>query len=190
VLRGWINYYGRFYRSALYPLFHRINTYLLRRIRKKYRVGVKQAVRRLAEGYALAPRYFAHWALQAPGWDGDQDNKSRMTRDCHVRICGSPGVRFPRRPDHYPDSPGGTRQLGQCVGEDAYPWRVGPLVSPAMAIREQPLRLRALRLGCLVQDVLEESAEGLVDRSDRFGDAVPEGSEGHVAVGLVGAVFA
>src|ERR1019366_6757874 len=25
-----------------------------------------------------------------------QDGKSRMTGDCHVRICGSPGVRFPR----------------------------------------------------------------------------------------------
>jgi RNA-directed DNA polymerase len=27
VLRGWINYYGRFYRSALDRLFHRVNTY-------------------------------------------------------------------------------------------------------------------------------------------------------------------
>lgn len=39
VLRGWIGYYGRFYRSALYPLLQRVNTYLLRWIRKKYRVG-------------------------------------------------------------------------------------------------------------------------------------------------------
>jgi RNA-directed DNA polymerase len=66
VLRGWINYYGRFYRSALYPLLHRVNTYLMRWIRKKYRVNVKQARRRLADGYALAPRYFAHWALMYP----------------------------------------------------------------------------------------------------------------------------
>lgn len=66
VLRGWINYYGRFYRSALYPLLQRVNTYLLRWIRKKYRVGMKQAILRLAEGYALAPRYFAHWALMPP----------------------------------------------------------------------------------------------------------------------------
>jgi RNA-directed DNA polymerase len=64
--RGWINYYGRFYRSALYPLLQRVNTYLLRWIRKKYRVGMKQAILRLAEGYALAPRYFAHWALTPP----------------------------------------------------------------------------------------------------------------------------
>lgn len=66
VLRGWINYYGCFYRSALDPLFYRINTYLLRWIRKKYRIGWKQAVRRLADGYALRPRYFAHWVITPP----------------------------------------------------------------------------------------------------------------------------
>jgi hypothetical protein len=52
--------------TALYPLLQRVNTYLLRWIRKKYRVGMKQAILRLAEGYALAPRYFAHWALTPP----------------------------------------------------------------------------------------------------------------------------
>jgi hypothetical protein len=30
VVAGWMTYYGRFYRSALYPLLQRINTYLLR----------------------------------------------------------------------------------------------------------------------------------------------------------------
>jgi RNA-directed DNA polymerase len=48
------------------PAFQRVNTYLLRWIRKKYRVGMKQAILRLAEGYALAPRHFAHWALTPP----------------------------------------------------------------------------------------------------------------------------
>ena len=32
-----MNYYGRFYRSQLYPLLQRINTYLMRWARKKYR---------------------------------------------------------------------------------------------------------------------------------------------------------
>jgi RNA-directed DNA polymerase len=66
VVRGWANYYGRFYRSALYPLFDRINTYLLRWIRKKYRMGMKQALRRLTEGHARRPKYFAHWTWVAP----------------------------------------------------------------------------------------------------------------------------
>jgi RNA-directed DNA polymerase len=34
---GTCNYYGRFYRSALYPLLICINTYLVRWIRKKYK---------------------------------------------------------------------------------------------------------------------------------------------------------
>ncbi|WP_331773657.1 group II intron maturase-specific domain-containing protein [Embleya sp. NBC_00888] len=67
MIRGWMNYYGRYYRSALNPLFYRINTYLLRWIRRKYRLGWKQAVRRLAHGHALRPKYFAHWAWTKPG---------------------------------------------------------------------------------------------------------------------------
>jgi hypothetical protein len=37
VVAGWMNYYGRFYRSALYPLLRRINAYLVRWARKKYK---------------------------------------------------------------------------------------------------------------------------------------------------------
>ena len=75
VIRGWMNYYGRFYRSALYPLFDRINTYLLRWIQKKYRVGMKQALRRLAQGHTLRPKYFAHWTWTAPA-----GSRTRTTR--------------------------------------------------------------------------------------------------------------
>jgi hypothetical protein len=35
IVRGWLQYYGRFYRSALYTLCKRINTYLMRWVRKK-----------------------------------------------------------------------------------------------------------------------------------------------------------
>ncbi|WP_372463297.1 group II intron reverse transcriptase/maturase [Actinospica acidithermotolerans] len=66
VLRGWMAYYGRFYRSALYPLFGRINYRLMRWIRKKYRIGVRQACRRMIDGYARQPRYFAHWTWAPP----------------------------------------------------------------------------------------------------------------------------
>ncbi|MGD0705577.1 MAG: group II intron maturase-specific domain-containing protein [Trebonia sp.] len=37
VVAGWMNYYGRFYRSQLYPLLRRINTYLMRWAGKKYK---------------------------------------------------------------------------------------------------------------------------------------------------------
>jgi RNA-directed DNA polymerase len=66
VLAGWMAYYGRFYRSALYALFYRVNTYLLRWIRKKYRVGMKEAVRRLARGFEKWPRLYKHWIWVPP----------------------------------------------------------------------------------------------------------------------------
>ena len=37
IVRGWMQYYGAFYRSALSQLLTRINTYLVRWIRKKYK---------------------------------------------------------------------------------------------------------------------------------------------------------
>ncbi|HUZ69188.1 MAG TPA: group II intron reverse transcriptase/maturase [Candidatus Saccharimonadales bacterium] len=37
IVAGWMNYYGRFYRSALYPLLRRVNAYLRRWAGKKYR---------------------------------------------------------------------------------------------------------------------------------------------------------
>jgi len=75
VIRGWVNYYGRYYRSALYPLLDRINTYLLRWIQKKYRAGMKPALRRLAEVHTLRPKYFAHWT-----WTPPAGSRTRTTR--------------------------------------------------------------------------------------------------------------
>jgi RNA-directed DNA polymerase len=75
VVRGWWAYYGCFYRSALSRLLYRVNTYLLRWIRKKYRVGWKDAVRRMALGYRRRPRTFAHWTWAAPA-----GAKTRTTR--------------------------------------------------------------------------------------------------------------
>jgi len=37
IVRGWMQYYGRFYGSMLLPLLRRINGYLVRWARKKYR---------------------------------------------------------------------------------------------------------------------------------------------------------
>jgi group II intron reverse transcriptase/maturase len=64
VVRGWMQYYGAFYRSALHPFLQRINTYLMRWIRKKYKrlKGYRKAQaawRRITKQY---PRLFAHWA--------------------------------------------------------------------------------------------------------------------------------
>jgi RNA-directed DNA polymerase len=66
VLAGWMAYYGKFYRSELYPLFHRIDTYLLRWIKRKYRVGTKEAERRLVQGFQLWPHLYKHWKWTPP----------------------------------------------------------------------------------------------------------------------------
>ena len=68
VVRGWMAYYGAFYRTALYPVLHRINTYLLRWIMKKYRKlrTWKKAIQSMSNAAAHQPRYFAHWAWAKP----------------------------------------------------------------------------------------------------------------------------
>ena len=63
VVRGWMEYYGAFYRSAMYPLLSRINAYLVRWIRKKYkRLRAKKKAFRCWRGIVKrCPRMFAHW---------------------------------------------------------------------------------------------------------------------------------
>ncbi len=63
IVRGWMNYYGRFTRSMLYPLLQRINDYLVRWARKKYRrlAGFKR-VKRWWDNLITRNLYlFAHW---------------------------------------------------------------------------------------------------------------------------------
>ena len=63
VVAGWMHYYGRFYRSALYPLLARTNAYLVQWLRKKYKrlAGLKKALRAMAGAATRYPRLFAHW---------------------------------------------------------------------------------------------------------------------------------
>jgi group II intron reverse transcriptase/maturase len=63
IVAGWIRYYGRFYRSALYPLLMRINAYLVRWLRRKYKrlQGLRKALRCMREIAQAYPGMFAHW---------------------------------------------------------------------------------------------------------------------------------
>jgi RNA-directed DNA polymerase len=65
IVAGWIQYYGRFYRSALGPLARRINAYLVRWLRRKYRRlrTLNKALRALAGAAKRCPRLFAHWRI-------------------------------------------------------------------------------------------------------------------------------
>jgi group II intron reverse transcriptase/maturase len=63
VIRGWMNYYGRYNRSELYPLLARINHYIQLWLRRKYKrlrspKAVRAAWKRITRQY---PGTFAHW---------------------------------------------------------------------------------------------------------------------------------
>jgi RNA-directed DNA polymerase len=72
-VRGWVNYYGRFYRTELVRLLGRINEYLVRWACWKYkrlRRHPAKARRFLAAVYRREPGLFAHWRFGArpDGW--------------------------------------------------------------------------------------------------------------------------
>ena len=70
IVAGWMQYYGRFYRSNLSPVLARINAYLVRWIRNKYRRldTTRAAHRKLAELATGQPRPFRHWAWVTTAW--------------------------------------------------------------------------------------------------------------------------
>ena len=70
VIRGWMNYYGRYHRSALYPLLCRINHCLMKWLRAKYRrlrscKALWRAWDRVTTQY---PRAFPHWQWVTSAW--------------------------------------------------------------------------------------------------------------------------
>src|SRR5689334_3706573 len=67
-VRGWINYYGAFYRSELRFLAWRINEHLTRWAMhkfKRFRGKYAKAMAWLQKVYRYQPRLFAHWQLVA-----------------------------------------------------------------------------------------------------------------------------
>jgi RNA-directed DNA polymerase len=65
VVAGWLNYYGRFRPWELRTFVMRINAYLVRWIRQKYKrlAGKRKAHAKLVEIAQRYPRMFAHWRL-------------------------------------------------------------------------------------------------------------------------------
>jgi RNA-directed DNA polymerase len=69
IVRGWINYYGRFYKSALVPSLNSINRYLMRWTMQKYkrlRRRRQRARQRLVLIARFEPGLFAHWQFVKP----------------------------------------------------------------------------------------------------------------------------
>ena len=66
IIRGWIQYYGRFYRSALYPIMHQLDRSLARwayRKYKKLRGHLRRATHWVARISRRDPKLFAHWQM-------------------------------------------------------------------------------------------------------------------------------
>lgn len=66
IIRGWLNYYGKFYKSAVSPLFaylnRRLATWAMRKY-KKLNKSLKQAIHWIERIAAKQPKMFAHWQL-------------------------------------------------------------------------------------------------------------------------------
>ena len=63
-LRGWINYYGRFYKSALYPVMRHMNRALITWARRKYKslsIHRRRAEYWLGKIAKRDSRLFVHW---------------------------------------------------------------------------------------------------------------------------------
>ena len=65
IVRGWINYYGRFYPSWLFRSLRQIDEYLIRWARQKYkrlRTSLRRALKWLRGVKRHSPALFAHWS--------------------------------------------------------------------------------------------------------------------------------
>jgi len=73
IVAGWMNYYGRFYRTRMWPLLQRLNTYLRRWAARKYRRlrTFKAFQRWWTRVIAREPQLFAHWAWVRTCWLAD-----------------------------------------------------------------------------------------------------------------------
>lgn len=66
IIQGWINYYGRFYQSAMYPTLRHINRKLILWAMRKYRKlkrHRRRAEHRLGDIAKRYPGLFPHWKL-------------------------------------------------------------------------------------------------------------------------------
>src|SRR5450631_4895455 len=95
-IRGWITYYSHFYKTQLRPTLKRIDVYVIRWARRKFKrmrhqtKGARDWLDRLRRAN---PKLLAHW----PAMPWQRPNiGSRMNREVHARFWERPEVRFLR----------------------------------------------------------------------------------------------
>ncbi len=63
-LRGWINYYGKFYRKQMLELFFYVNERIKKWIANKYKLRAKKLIlAKYQATQAKQPALFYHWKL-------------------------------------------------------------------------------------------------------------------------------
>jgi len=93
-IRGWINYYGRFCPSALYPTLRHIDLILARWAAGKFKSCAAQAaIPTLGARIARhQPRLFAHWSLLYGSDRTMEPDDARVSRP----VLRERGAKFPR----------------------------------------------------------------------------------------------
>jgi RNA-directed DNA polymerase len=79
-IRGWANYYGRFYKTGMYSIYHHLNLALIRWAMRKYkklRANKLRAHHWLARIARQEPELFVHWQMGI--FPGAMDDGSRMS---------------------------------------------------------------------------------------------------------------
>jgi len=95
ILRGWANYYGRFYPTALKPLWRQVNDYLCAGCGGNTRPW--RAASRVLPGHwaALLKPHRVHLCIGSGDFSPRLGDGSRMSREVHVRFCEGLGLQYP-----------------------------------------------------------------------------------------------
>jgi group II intron maturase len=94
IVRGWINYYGHFYRSWLIRSLRRIDDFLVRWAMRKYkrlRGKLSRAWDLLHAVQRRQPQLLAHWRSRSLRLD----DTSPVSREGHAGFCERRGARLP-----------------------------------------------------------------------------------------------
>jgi RNA-directed DNA polymerase len=106
VVRGWINYYSRFYKSQLYGVLRHLDRSLIFWVRRKYKKMTRHKQRASAWLARLAkqrPELFAHWQMgllsTVGSWEPDEPRGCAVSRTEGIATRGgrSSGQMTPRR---------------------------------------------------------------------------------------------
>ncbi|XQE84250.1 group II intron maturase-specific domain-containing protein [Streptomyces microflavus] len=95
IVRGWMQYYGAYYRT-LHPSSSASTPTCCAGSARSTDGSGRSKVPTRAGYVSPANTRGSLPSGHGPRRSGDQDDKSRVTGDRYARFCGSPGVRFPR----------------------------------------------------------------------------------------------